>query len=254
MDMREAIEFLKTKLSEIPRLERLPPNNQGYSVWLKVIESILEEVFGCDSSEYRDFIKHEPIYGINMTERDRYLKDLIRRKTVILSIIEKYKILGIETKPAAVAGSPPKAFIAHGGDSPALRNLKNFLEALGVKPLVVEEQPSEGRSVSENVDWYARQADFVIILATGDDTVKDKRTGKETKQPRQNVIHEIGLAQEKLPGKIIYLLEEGAEFPSNIRPKVWESFKQRNMMKAFLGILRELRAYDMLKLVKPTEE
>jgi predicted nucleotide-binding protein len=90
----------------------------------------------------------------------------------------------------------------------------------------------------------------VIILATGDDTVRDKKTGVEIIQPRQNVIHEIGLAQKSHPGRIIYLLEEGANFPSNIKPKVWESFKQRNMMDAFLGIVRELRAYGILKVIR----
>jgi len=56
--------------------------------------------------------------------------------------------------------------------------------------------------------------------------------------------------QKTHPGRIIYLLEEGANFPSNIKPKVWESFKQRNMMDAFLGIVRELRAYGILKVIK----
>ncbi|GAI70466.1 unnamed protein product, partial [marine sediment metagenome] len=35
-----------------------------------------------------------------------------------------------------------------------------------------------------------------------------------------------------------------------ISPKVWERFKQRNMMKAFLCIVKELRAYSMLKATK----
>jgi hypothetical protein len=32
--------------------------------------------------------------------------------------------------------------------------------------------------------------------------------------------------------------------------KVWESFKQRNMMDAFLGIIRELRAYGIMRVTK----
>ncbi len=85
---------------------------------------------------------------------------------------------------------------------------------------------------------------FVIILATGDDEFKGKL------HPRQNVIHEIGLAQKSHPGKIIYLLEEGAEFPSNINPRVWEHFRQRNMISAFLCIIRELRALGILLAVR----
>lgn len=144
-----------------------------------------------------------------------------------------------------------KAFISHGKESAALRKLKELIETLGIEPLIVKKQPSLDKDLPDKVNLYLSQADFVIILATGNDTVIDKKTGKEITQPKQNIIHETGLAQKTHPGKIIYLLEEGAEFPSNIRPKVWESFKQRNMMNAFLGIVRELRAYGMLKLIKP---
>lgn len=56
------------------------------------------------------------------------------------------------------------------------------------------------------------QSDAVLIIATPNDQVEDKF------QPRANVIHEIGLAQNKLPDKIIYLKEETASFPSNINP------------------------------------
>jgi len=139
----------------------------------------------------------------------------------------------------------PKAFISHGKESAALRKLEDFLHSLGIIPLIVKEQPSLDKTVSGKVEYYLQQADFVIILATGDDEFKGKL------HPRQNVIHEIGLAQKTHPGKIIYLLEENTEFPSNISPKVWERFKQRNMLNAFLCILRELRALGILLAVKP---
>lgn len=157
----------------------------------------------------------------------------------------------IEVSPESVFREvPPEVFISHGKESAALRKLKEFIETLGIEPLIVKKQASLDRDLPDKVNLYLNQADFVIILATGDDTVRDKKTGAEIKQPRQNVIHEIGLAQKTHPGRIIYLLEEGANFPSNIRPKVWESFKQRNMVDAFLGIVRELRAYGMLKVTK----
>lgn len=148
-------------------------------------------------------------------------------------------------KPTSSITEPPKAFISHGKKSAALTKLKEFLRALGVELLIVKELPSMDKTVDDKVNFYLGQADFVIILATGDDEIEGKL------HPRQNVIHEIGLAQKTHTGKIIYLLEEGAEFPSNIRPKVWERFKQRNMMNAFLYIAKELRAYGILRAVKP---
>jgi hypothetical protein len=142
----------------------------------------------------------------------------------------------------------PKAFISHGTESAALNKLEDFLHNLGIIPLIVKEQPSLGKTISDKVEYYLQQSDFVIILATGDDEFDGKL------HPRQNVIHEIGLAQKTHPNRIIYLLEEKVEFPSNIAPRVWERFKQRNMLGAFLCILRELRALGILLAIKPQQK
>jgi predicted nucleotide-binding protein len=142
---------------------------------------------------------------------------------------------------------PPKAFIAHGGDSPALRKLKGFLEALGVQPLVVEEQPSEGRSIAENVDYYARQSDFAIILATKGDV--DGKTGGFI--PRGNVLMEIGKLQEILKDRMVYLLQAGTKLPTDISEKVRERFTPQSMDNAFIKVAKELTKFGILKAAKP---
>lgn len=251
MDIKKAIELLKQKSKEAVYVASLLYDNNEYLPWRRNIEDILEETFGINSTEYKRVAEAH----IDATKRTReviqraYVALVHRIQQEIDSIIQKYEILGIETKdvisiaPEEVFQTvPPKAFISHGKESAALRKLKEFIETLGIEPLIVKKQASLDKDLPDKVNLYLDQADFVIILATGDDEFEGKR------HPRQNVIHEIGLAQKTHPGKIIYLLEEGAEFPSNIRPKVWENFKQRNMMDAFLAIVRELRAYGILTL------
>jgi len=245
MNKKDAISFLKQSLSEVPELAKLPYNNYEYPVWYKTIEGVLEGVFGKGSSEYKNFSNARVYVRVFDNEREEYLDELKLRETALLSIIHTHEILGIETKSAAIVGLSLKAFISHGKKSVALNKLKDFLGALGIEPLVVKEQASLDKTLDDKVNYYLSPADFVIILATGDDKIEGKL------HPRQNVIHEVGLAQNTHAGKIIYLLEEGTEFPSNISPKVWEPFKQRNMMNAFLHIAKELRAYGMLKTVKP---
>jgi len=142
---------------------------------------------------------------------------------------------------------PPKAFIAHGGQSPILNKLRDFLIALGIEPLVVEEQASENRSVGDNVDYYARQADFAIILATKGDI--DGKAGGFI--PRGNVLIEIGKSQELFKDRIIYLLQAGTKFPTNVSEKVWERFTLQNMDIAFIKIAKELKKFGILKAVKP---
>ncbi len=146
-------------------------------------------------------------------------------------------------EPSRLSTKSPKVFVAHGGDSPALRKLKEFLSSLDVQPLVVEEQASEGRSIGEKVDWYARQADCAIILATKGDI--DGRT--DGLIPRGNVLMEIGKLQELFKHKIIYLLQSGVKFPTNISEKVWTKFSPQSMDKAFISVARELKAFGVKK-------
>jgi len=138
--------------------------------------------------------------------------------------------------------APANIFISHGRESEALNLLKNFIFAIGQIPVIVMEQSSQGMSLDDKVPVYMRTCAAAIILATGDDKLK----GSEHFHPRQNVIHEIGIAQEILTNRITYLLEEGTEFPNNIAPKVYEPFTKDNLSKAFIAIVRDLRAFGIL--------
>ncbi|MDO8616258.1 MAG: nucleotide-binding protein [Dehalococcoidia bacterium] len=159
------------------------------------------------------------------------------------AIISELETFGAPDMHQETQPSPPirpRVFIAHGGESEALNKLCNFLDELGLKSLVVERLPSEGRSVNGNVEHYLDMADCAVVLATGDDVVDGKL------QPRANVHIEIGRFQERFPHRIIYLLEEGAAFPSNVSEKVWERFSDSNMEKAIVKVVREVRAFGLL--------
>jgi len=131
-------------------------------------------------------------------------------------------------------------FISHGTESLALTKVERFIRTVGLNPLIVVRGPSKGMAVDDLVDSQLKDCACAIILATADDQVGGR------KQPRPNVIHEIGLAQEVLKGRLIYLKESGCEFPSNVSPKVWENFTQENMEAAFEKIIKELRAFDII--------
>jgi predicted nucleotide-binding protein len=131
-------------------------------------------------------------------------------------------------------------FISHGQESLSLQKLARFVEAFGFNAIIVEHQASEGKTVPDHVENKMKISDCVIILATKDDNIGGKY------YPRQNVIQEEGMATQILKGKIIYLLEEGCSLPSNISPRVWESFTQDNMEKAYLKIVREFKSFQFI--------
>jgi len=139
-----------------------------------------------------------------------------------------------------------RVFISHGGETKALVKIERFLRGLGITPVIVKHEPSLGKSLDDLIEEQMDTCVGVIILATKDDKIRDER-GEEYFQPRPNVIHEIGLAQEKVKERIIYLKEEGCKFPSNIAPKVWENFTQDNMEDAFIKVGKELKAFGIIE-------
>jgi predicted nucleotide-binding protein len=180
------------------------------------------------------------------------LNDILDTAISAINItIGKLQSLGsVEEMTIAEASVPPNVFVAHGGESEVLAKLQNFLEALGMKSIVAEKEPSEGRSVDKQVEWCLDQSDCAIILATKGDI--DNKTGDFI--PRGNVLIEVGRVQERFPGKIVYLKETNTKFPSNISEKVWEHFTDQCMDKAFTKVAKELRAFGIIKTVKPIKK
>ena len=249
MEIQKALELLRQYQDEIKHLKTLPPHNNEYRLWQDKVNVVLEAAFGKDSDEYKNL--NPKIYVTwqksEVEKQEEYLRDLEERELGITKILQKYEILGIPTTFGVGGGNLPSVFIAHGGKTAARDKLEDFLTVLGVTPIIVEEQPSQGRSKDKNVEYYLKQCDCAIILATKGDV--DGRTGEFI--PRGNILIEIGRCQEILPDRMIYLLEEGAKFPTNIDEKVWERFTQESIDKAFIKVAKELRAFGLIRATKP---
>ena len=249
----KATSFLRQKSKELLTLlnkEVFKSSNYyafHFTKWCSETEYGLIEIFGEDSRElknFKDAASYPSLKGTK-TQLTRYRYRIMLRAAAeidaILSSIEEHGIP--EIHESAV---PPQVFIAHGGKTAARDKLQDFLTALGVTPTIVEEQPSQGRSKDKNVEYYLKQCDCAIILATKGDV--DGRTGEFI--PRGNILNEIGRCQEIFPNRMVYLLEEGVKFPTNIDEKVWERFTEESMDKAFIKIAKELRAFGLLKAMK----
>ncbi len=239
----KATSLLRQKLGEADN-PSLPSSEPSFRQWVIEVEGILANRFGENSRQIKSFKNsfygHVCRQGEGADYRKRQIDDAKAALNAILSEIEEF---GLPETQEATTSSKPQVFIAHGGETKALEKLKSFLDALGIEPLIVEEQASEDRSVDEQVEWCLANADCVIILGTADN--QNLKDGKL--YPRPNVCIEIGRVQERFPGRVIYLLEEGASFPSNITEKVYERFTQENMEKAFSKAAKELKAFGIIR-------
>ncbi len=132
-------------------------------------------------------------------------------------------------------------FISHGGHPEIREKVEDFIESLELNPIVVKNEASEGMSVDDKVEKYIKKSQAAIILYTQDDELK---TGKFL--PRQNVIHETGVLQLEMPGKIVYLKDSKVELPTNIAPKVYSSFSNNDLTDSFIQIVKEFKSFGIL--------
>jgi len=112
--------------------------------------------------------------------------------------------------------------LVHGRDEATKESLLEFLEELGLHPLVLHEQPDGGRSLIEKVEGFSNIL-FAIILITPDDIVAPRHKPKEKQvHVSQNVIFELGYLMGKLGRRrVCALYKEGVEIPSDYSGTVY---------------------------------
>ena len=110
-----------------------------------------------------------------------------------------------------------RVFVVHGRDEAAKHTVARFLEGLGLEPVILQEQPSQGRTVIEKFEDYAQTVGFAVVLGTPDD-VGSLADEMDNLQPRmrQNVVLELGYFAGALGRKrVCALLKGDVEKPSD---------------------------------------
>lgn len=144
-------------------------------------------------------------------------------------------------------------FLVHGHDEGAKHSVARFLEQLGVKPVILQEQINRGMTVIEKFEEFAARAGFAVILMTPDDFGYPIGKEEEKKQrPRQNVVLELGFFAAKLGrAKTLVLIKGDVEMPSDVMGLVYEPMDRTEGWK--MRLARELKAagfeIDMNKVI-----
>lgn len=246
---------VRAALAKIPGLRASSPRTAEHTAFVQTTGMQLARVFGGQSPitlNFSSVIYHDRggwVSNVADLKRDAasysagaYQAGLTAAEGILRSAEEILLDEDAEQvlRASRVREDGAKVFISHGHAPDVLDRVEKFVRSLGLHPVVVVHEPSEGMSVDALVEARMAESDCVIVLATADDVVG------ATKQPRPNVIHEIGMAQQMLGTKVIYLKERDCTFPSNVAPKIWVDFTRENLEHAFEKIARELRAFDLL--------
>lgn len=132
-------------------------------------------------------------------------------------------------------------FIVHGQDDVARETVARFVEQLGLRAIILADQPSNGRTIIAKIEHYSRVG-FVIVLLTPDDIGYRKDQPRQKKyRARQNVIFELGFFIGKLGhSKVCSLYKEGVEILSDYQGVVYIPMDQDGGWK--IRLARELAA------------
>ena len=133
-----------------------------------------------------------------------------------------------------------EVFVVHGTDDGAKETVARFLTKLGLEPVVLHEQPNQGRTIIEKFEEYAQVA-FAVVLLTPDD-IGGRHGQSDGLQPRarQNVILELGFFLGKLGRRgTCALLKEDVEIPSDYDGVLYISMDDQRAWQ--MALVRELK-------------
>jgi CheY-like chemotaxis protein len=107
-------------------------------------------------------------------------------------------------------------FIAHGHDKPTTGMIARFIEKIGLRAIILEEQPHAGHTVIEMFENYASTTAFAVVLLTPDYIGVSQALPQNIRpRARQNVIFELGYFVNKLGRSRVAVLYKGeVEIPS----------------------------------------
>lgn len=239
MNKEQKIELLEKIKDKIPDLKKKSKKSPEFKAWLSQSELIISKVF-IEEPEYskkfkniryslRVFFADTPDYEFQQA----YEKGLDEAYTLIDSYIENVEIFdSISTnkesdKEYALENNERKnsnkIFIVHGRDNEAKLEVARFLEKLNLKPIILHEQASEGKTIIEKIESYT-DVGYAIVLYTPCDIGGLKGTNNEElkDRARQNVVFEHGYLIGKIGrNKVSALIKGNIETPNDISGVVY---------------------------------
>jgi predicted nucleotide-binding protein len=135
-----------------------------------------------------------------------------------------------------------RVFVVCGTDDEMKQAVTAALTKLWLVPVVMCEEPSQGRKIVERFQDYA-DVGFAVVLLSPDDSVyvKDEPPTKRKLRPRQDVVFELGFLLGKLGRSNVLVFQrecQNFEVPTDFEGMKVTAFDDRDSWK--LALIREL--------------
>jgi predicted nucleotide-binding protein len=201
-----------------------------YRLWSDYNLEYLKQAFSVADNEYKKSYNEAGFHFLGQmgevpNNPIQTQKNLIKYKLADLeSLLGKSGLLKSEVAANNNVSSSTKnnlnkdqVFIVHGHDDLAKIKTARFVEKLGLKPIILHEQASSGKTIIEKIEEYSNVG-FGIVLYTQCD-IGAKKGNEANLQPRarQNVIFEHGYLIGKIGRQnVCALVKNEVETPNDI--------------------------------------
>jgi len=203
-----------------------------YDRWDSRVGSFLTTSLGPDKSQ--EFIALEaPNWFEMLPMKIGYLEGLLAKMAATQSRTD-VEIKGEPQRIEMLSSDTRKVFLVHGHDNEAKETMARFLVRLDLQPIILHEQPSEGRTIIEKFENYSQDVAFAIVLLTPDDLGSSASDAANLrKRARQNVIMELGYFIGRLGrSRVCAVHKGGVELPSDYQGVLYVEMDQGGAWKA----------------------
>lgn len=249
-----AKQLLQKSLDAIPGLKQQTGGSPDFKKWQRDTHIAIEYIFEGLPSRTEDFdnIRYSPIMYTESTPKSTfqgyYVRGLESAGAVLESMIEEVEEYwddvnqeqdSSKAREIYKKSTTSQVFVIHGRDQGTRDTVTRFLESLGIEPVILQEQPDQGRTVIEKFEQCV-QGDFAVALFTPDDI---GGTDGDDLQPRarQNVIFEFGYFIGKFGRDRVRVLVKGnPEIPSDYSGVIYIQLEDSGGWK--MDLIREMKS------------
>ncbi|MDF2451166.1 MAG: hypothetical protein K0S26_670 [Bacteroidota bacterium] len=209
------------------QINKLSETSFSHNTWLLETTNLLERVFAEADNKKRQLesAARQPgaeIIGLNIAQLKTSWQQLLEGYIYEVELDDDTHPNQHNSQPSISIKEKNEVFIVHGQDEAAKEKVARFIHKLGLKPIILHEQASSGKTIIEKIEEYTN-VDFGIVLYTPCD-IGGKQADPPNIRPRarQNVVFEHGYLIGRIGRKNVCALVKGdVETPNDISGVVY---------------------------------
>jgi predicted nucleotide-binding protein len=213
-----------------------------FSQWNDYNLEFLKQSFSIEYNEYRKNYEDAGVWsGIRVStiggsgpslqqEINKFVSKFKIKIDSLIKLLQKTDLLksNIPEVPVEIIKEKEfdktQVFIVHGHDNLAKEETARFIEKLGLKPIILHEKASSGKTIIEKIEEYSNVGFGIVLYTPCDVGYKKGDEGNLKSRARQNVVFEHGYLIGKIKRENVCALVKGdIETPNDISGVVYIS-------------------------------